>query len=110
ATRVGETIVPLAPEVLRAARRDYLWGRLAAADRLMRMATRVGETIVPLAPEVLRAARRDVFLAILEEERGELVADPELVPGLVAEVERVLGEEGAARAAAAAGPTRTASG
>lgn len=77
---------------------DYLWGRLAAADRLMTMATRVGETIAPLAPDVLRAARRDVFLAILEEERPELVADPDLVPGLVAEVERVLGEPAGAGA------------
>ncbi len=82
---------------------DYLWGRLAAADRLITMAARAADPVAPVAPEALRAARRDVFLAILEEERSELVADKGLVPGLIAEVERLLAGERAKDDPAGAG-------
>ena len=69
---------------------DYLWGRLSAADRLMTMATRAAAPIVAVDPRALAAVRREVFLAILREEDGRLVADRRLVPDLLDEVERML--------------------
>ena len=81
---------------------DYLWGRLSAADRLMTMATRAAAPIVSADPQALAAIRREVFLAILREEDGRLVADPRLVPDLLDEVERMLAG-GAAEAAPEAG-------
>ncbi|SOC22283.1 patatin-like protein [Stappia indica] len=79
---------------------DYLWGRLSAADRLMTMATRAAAPIVAVDPQALAAVRREVFLAILREEDGRLVADRRLVPDLLDEVERMLAE-GAGEAAPA---------
>lgn len=71
---------------------DYLWGRLSAADRLMTMATRAAAPITSVDPQALAAVRREVFLAILREEDGRLLADPKLVPDLLAEVEKALKE------------------
>ncbi|SDU20658.1 patatin-like protein [Stappia sp. ES.058] len=69
---------------------DYLWGRLTAADRLMTMALQAAEPVVRVAEGRVREARRNVFLAILEEERERLNADPALVPDLLREVEEKL--------------------
>ncbi|QGZ33864.1 patatin-like protein [Stappia indica] len=81
---------------------DYLWGRLSAADRLMTMAVRAAAPIASVDPKALAAIRREVFLAILREEDGRLIADPKLVPDLLAEVERMLAVD-AAEAAPEAG-------
>ncbi|WP_349357357.1 patatin-like protein [Stappia sp.] len=86
---------------------DYLWGRLTAADRLMSLSLAAAGEVVRPDRAAVRAARRRVFEAILDEERGRLAADPELVPALAAEVERVLGaqaETGVGEAGAAATP------
>jgi hypothetical protein len=72
---------------------DYLWGRLSAADRLMTICERAVEGVVLLEPSRVLAARRRVFTAILEEEAPHLKSDPDLVPGLLAEVEAMLAEE-----------------
>lgn len=85
---------------------DYLWGRLTAADRLMTIAAGAVSGIVTVAPADLAAARGRVFRAILAEEAPHLLADPALVPGLLAEVERVFAAQrtDAAASAAPAGP------
>lgn len=58
---------------------DYLWGRLTAADRLVAI---VQSSIASkrLPEDVVRRLRRRLFLAILEEEKPFLGADPELIP------------------------------
>jgi patatin-related protein len=71
---------------------DYLWGRLTAADRLMTMALQAAEPVIRVAEAEVRSARRGVFLAILEEERDRLNADPALVPGLLREVEKAFSD------------------
>ncbi|MBL6432305.1 MAG: DUF3376 domain-containing protein [Alphaproteobacteria bacterium] len=71
---------------------DYLWGRLTAADRLMTMALQAAEPVIRVAEAEVRAARHGVFLAILEEERDRLNADPALVPGLLREVEEAFSD------------------
>ncbi|MAA99855.1 MAG: patatin [Stappia sp.] len=72
---------------------DYLWGRLSAADRLMTICERAVAEVVSLDPGRALAARRRVFAAILDEEAPHLTSDPDLVPGLLAEVEAMLAHE-----------------
>ena len=72
---------------------DYVWGRLSAADRLMTICERAVADVVALEPARALAARQRVFAAILSEEAPHLTRDPDLVPGLVAEVEAMLARE-----------------
>ncbi len=72
---------------------DYLWGRLNAADRLMGLVLSAARTEKTLQEAELKQLRRDLFLSILWEEMPHLLADPLLVPGLIAEVEVLLEEE-----------------
>lgn len=65
---------------------DYLWGRLHGAERMI-------DLIVSVLPESesfpslrLTQFRREAFLAILDEEEGRLLADPDLVSNLRKEV------------------------
>lgn len=63
---------------------DYLWGRLHGTERMIDLIVSTVEE--PLSDKVTRAFKRDAFLAILEEESGRLVAEPELISGIKAEV------------------------
>ena len=63
---------------------DYLWGRLHGAERTVDLIASTAEP--PLPESLIRAFKRDVFLAILEEEKPRLVAEPGMVDGLIAEV------------------------
>ncbi|WP_379546797.1 patatin-like protein [Qipengyuania sp. DSG2-2] len=63
---------------------DYLWGRLHGAERMVDL---VCSTLdAPMDEAVCMGFKRDLFLAILDEERGRLVADPELVNRIETEV------------------------
>ncbi|WP_041375981.1 patatin-like protein [Polymorphum gilvum] len=65
---------------------DYLWGRLSAADRLVGIIqSSIGARRMP--PEREQALRKKLFLAILEEERDYLTADPDLIAQVRALVE-----------------------
>lgn len=58
---------------------DYLWGRLNAADRLLGIVlSAAGQDV--LTEEEEADCRRALFLAILDEEEDELLADPSLIP------------------------------
>ncbi len=66
---------------------DYLWGRLVAADRLVTV-------VLTAAGEAARgidalAVKKKLFETILEAERPNLKADPDLIAGLVEEVARI---------------------
>ncbi|NBN77356.1 patatin-like protein [Microvirga tunisiensis] len=75
---------------------DYLWGRLTAADRLVAI-VRSSIQARRLGDAEIRSLRRRLFLAILEEERPFLTADPQLIPAVEALIEaRLGGEAGAA--------------
>ncbi|NRG19238.1 patatin-like protein [Rhizobiales bacterium] len=67
---------------------DYLWGRLSAADRLITLLLSAAEATKKLDTGTIGNLRRDAFLTILREEAPHLVADPDLVPGLLAQVEQ----------------------
>jgi hypothetical protein len=63
---------------------DYLWGRLHGAERMIDL---VCSTMNEGHDEaVLRGLKRDAFLAVLDEERGRLTADPDLIQRIRAEV------------------------
>ncbi|WP_068075899.1 patatin-like protein [Novosphingobium lentum] len=68
---------------------DYLWGRLHGAERVIDLIASTVET--PLARQVIRTFKRDAFLAVLEEERGRLMAEPGLIDSVVAEVHAAMG-------------------
>ena len=63
---------------------DYLWGRLHGAERTVDLIASTAEP--PLPDSVIRTFKRDVFLAILEEEKPRLTAEPGMVDGVIAEV------------------------
>ncbi|MXN64091.1 patatin-like protein [Stappia sp. GBMRC 2046] len=67
---------------------DYLWGRLSAADRLITLVLSAAETTKRLDTAKISNLRRDAFLTILREEAPHLVADPDLVPNLLGQVEQ----------------------
>lgn len=68
---------------------DYLWGRLHGAERMIDLlASTLAE---PLAISVIAAFKREAFLAILAEEESRLLAEPDLVPTVRAEVLARLG-------------------
>lgn len=63
---------------------DYLWGRLHGAERTIDL---IASTAQPPLPQgVIRQFKRDAFLAILEEEKPRLTAEPGMVDGVIAEV------------------------
>lgn len=63
---------------------DYLWGRLHGAERTVDL---IASTVTPpLEGRVLRQFKRNAFLAVLEEEKTRLVAEPGLVEGIEQEV------------------------
>ncbi|MEI6643293.1 MAG: patatin-like protein [Novosphingobium sp.] len=70
---------------------DYLWGRLHGAERTVDLIASTAEP--PLPESVIRAFKRDVFLAILDEEKPRLVAEPDMVEKVIAEVHAAFAEE-----------------
>ncbi|MFC3174453.1 patatin-like protein [Novosphingobium bradum] len=69
---------------------DYLWGRLHGAERMIDLVASALPGAEPLTADELRRFKRDAFLAILAEEETKLKADPGLVAGIRAEVERAM--------------------
>ena len=65
---------------------DYLWGRLHGAERMIDLIASAVGVEHPVPERDLRQFRREAFLAILEEERDRLRADPALVDRIIAEV------------------------
>ncbi|MCJ2181895.1 patatin-like protein [Novosphingobium sp. 1949] len=58
---------------------DYLWGRLHGAERMIDLIASTLPDGAALAPEDLTRFRREAFLAVLDEERDRLRADPLLL-------------------------------
>ncbi|MBT0668977.1 patatin-like protein [Novosphingobium profundi] len=58
---------------------DYLWGRLHGAERMIDLIASTVPLDHALSHEELRSLRREAFLAVLDEERDRLCADPSLV-------------------------------
>jgi patatin-related protein len=83
---------------------DYLWGRLHGAERMVDLLASGSEQ--PLDEATLREFKRDAFLAILEEERDRLVAEPGLVDGLVAEVEAAIAQASSEQQPTAVAPAQ----
>jgi len=63
---------------------DYLWGRLHGAERTVDLIASTAEP--PLPASTIRLFKRDVFLAILDEEKPRLTAEPDMLERIVAEV------------------------
>ena len=70
---------------------DYLWGRLHGAERMIDLVVSTLPEGQMMEPAVVAQFKRAAFLAILDEEDERLMADPELVPGIRAEVEASAG-------------------
>ncbi len=71
---------------------DYLWGRLTAADRLMRIVqSSIGSRV--LAAEEEQRLKRNLFLAIVDEEAPHLKADPELISAVRRLIEDRIGSD-----------------
>ena len=68
---------------------DYLWGRLHGAERMIDLVCSTVEP--PPADMVCKRFKRKAFLAILDEEEGRLLADPDLLTRVRAEVQKQLG-------------------
>ena len=66
---------------------DYLWGRLHGAERMIDLLASTVPEDAPFSADELLAIKRDAFAAILAEEEPRLLADPQLVPKLRAEIE-----------------------
>lgn len=64
---------------------DYLWGRLHGAERMVDL---VASTLDRdgIDDDTLLDIKREAFLAILDEERDRLIADPDLIAAIRAEV------------------------
>jgi len=69
---------------------DYLWGRLHGAERMIDLVASALPGAEPMTGQELKVFKRDAFLAILTEEEGRLVADPGLIAGIRAEVEKAM--------------------
>ncbi len=64
---------------------DYLWGRLHGAERMIDL---VCSTLdAPIEEDRFRQFKRRAFLAILDEERSRLTADPDLLPRIRQEIQ-----------------------
>jgi hypothetical protein len=66
---------------------DYLWGRLHGAERMIDLIASALPEVQAIDPAILAAFKHEAFLAILDEEQSNLVADPGLVAGIRREVE-----------------------
>jgi hypothetical protein len=69
---------------------DYLWGRLHGAERMIDLVSSALPGAEPMTAQELKAFKREAFLAILTEEEKRLKADPGLVTGIRAEVEKAM--------------------
>ncbi|MEQ1542767.1 MAG: patatin-like protein [Novosphingobium sp.] len=67
---------------------DYLWGRLHGAERMIDIVASALPSGMVLDEADLAALKREAFLAVLDEEEERLKADPVLVSGIRAEVEK----------------------
>jgi hypothetical protein len=65
---------------------DYLWGRLHGAERMIDLVASTLPDNAALGAQELQSLKREAFLAILDEEEKNLLAEPGLVPGIRAEV------------------------
>ena len=65
---------------------DYLWGRLHGADRLIDIIVSTIPIETPLPADLVQQLKRDAFLAILDEERGQLTSIAGLFGQLVTEI------------------------
>ncbi|MFT4054226.1 MAG: patatin-like protein [Novosphingobium sp.] len=65
---------------------DYLWGRLHGAERMMDLIASTLSAEHAMTPPELLGFKRRAFLAILDEERQRLRADPELLRRIRREV------------------------
>ncbi len=65
---------------------DYLWGRLHGAERMIDLIASTMPEGSALDEAELAQFKREAFLAILDEEEGQLMSDPGLVAGIRAEV------------------------
>lgn len=65
---------------------DYLWGRLHGAERMIDLIASAVEP--PLPAEMIARFKHDAFLAVLDEERDRLTAEPGLIEALSEEVGR----------------------
>ncbi len=72
---------------------DYLWGRLHGAERMIDLVASALPGAEPLTPAEMKQFKREAFLAILAEEESRLKADPGLIPGIRAEVMRMMGDD-----------------
>jgi len=70
---------------------DYLWGRLHGAERMIDLVASALPDNQGLTAEEMQAFKREAFLAILEEEKDRLCAEPDLVPGIREEVLQRMG-------------------
>ncbi|MEJ2409146.1 MAG: patatin-like protein [Novosphingobium sp.] len=65
---------------------DYLWGRLHGAERMIDLIASTLEPDHTLPQRDLHQFRREAFLAILDEERDRLQADPGLIDKIRREI------------------------
>lgn len=65
---------------------DYLWGRLHGVERMVDLLASALPAGTLLDPAERVRFKHEAFLAVLDEERSRLIADPGLVPGVRAEV------------------------
>lgn len=66
---------------------DYLWGRLHGAERMIDLIASTLDEEHAVPEHELHEFRREAFLAILDEEKDRLRADPALVARIKGEVE-----------------------
>ncbi|MDF8334056.1 patatin-like protein [Novosphingobium cyanobacteriorum] len=69
---------------------DYLWGRLHGAERTLDLLCSTVQP--PLDEATIHAFKRDAFLAILEEEKDNLKAEPGMVDRVIEEVRTAFAE------------------
>ncbi|MPS69285.1 MAG: patatin-like protein [Novosphingobium sp.] len=67
---------------------DYLWGRLHGAERMVDLIASSLEGEHALSQGEMAAFKRDAFLAVLDEEKNRLTADPALLRDLREDVLR----------------------
>lgn len=65
---------------------DYLWGRLHGAERMIDLVVSTLPDGEEFDADAVESIKRAAFLAILDEEAPQLLADPGLVAGIRAEV------------------------
>lgn len=68
---------------------DYLWGRLHGAERMIDLVASALPENVKVAPGEIDGFKREAFMAILDEERERLTADPGLIERIREEVSAI---------------------